>query len=251
MTVPHRCLALLLLCAGPHGSALAEEVSVAVAANFAAPMQKLAAEFEQASGHRLKLAIGSTGKFYAQIRAGAPFQLLLAADDETPARLEKEGLAVAGSRFTYAIGRLVLWSPTAGFVDGRGEVLRSGGFAHLAIANPRLAPYGRAATETLGALGLSDALQGRVVMGESVGQAWQFVASGNAELGFVAYSQIHRDARLMDGSHWLVPERLHRPIRQDAAVLASGKDSAAVAALVGFLKSDAAKATIRAAGYGI
>ena len=232
-------------------SVRADEVSVAVAANFSAPMQKIAADFEKATGHKAQLVFGSTGKFYAQIKAGAPFQMLLAADDETPARLVKEGDGVAGSRFTYAIGKLVLWSPKPGYVDDKGEVLKTGSFAHLAIANPKLAPYGLAATETMQALGLSSALQGRLVTAESISQALQFVVSGNAELGFIAYSQIHKDGRLIDGSYWIVPSKYHSPIRQDLVVLEKGQGSAAVAALAGYLKSDAAKAVIKSYGYDL
>jgi molybdate transport system substrate-binding protein len=232
-------------------SVRADEVSVAVAANFSAPMQKIAADFEKATGHKAQLVFGSTGKFYAQIKAGAPFQMLLAADDETPARLVKEGDGVAGSRFTYAIGKLVLWSPKPGYVDDKGEVLKTGSFAHLAIANPKLAPYGLAATETMQALGLSSALQSRLVTAESISQALQFVVSGNAELGFIAYSQIHKDGRLIDGSYWIVPSKYHSPIRQDLVVLEKGQGSAAVAALAGYLKSDAAKAVIKSYGYDL
>lgn len=232
-------------------SVRADEVSVAVAANFSAPMQKIAADFEKATGHKAQLVFGSTGKFYAQIKAGAPFQMLLAADDETPARLVKEGDGVAGSRFTYAIGKLVLWSPKPGYVDDKGEVLKTGSFAHLAIANPKLAPYGLAATETMQALGLSSALQSRLVTAESISQALQFVVSGNAELGFIAYSQIHKDGRLIDGSYWIAPSKYHSPIRQDLVVLEKGQGSAAVAALAGYLKSDAAKAVIKSYGYDL
>ncbi|HOB46632.1 MAG TPA: molybdate ABC transporter substrate-binding protein [Zoogloea sp.] len=232
-------------------SVRADEVSVAVAANFSAPMQKIAADFEKATGHKAQLVFGSTGKFYAQIKAGAPFQMLLAADDETPARLVKEGDGVASSRFTYAIGKLVLWSPKPGYVDDKGEVLKTGSFAHLAIANPKLAPYGLAATETMQALGLSSALQSRLVTAESISQALQFVVSGNAELGFIAYSQIHKDGRLINGSYWIVPSKYHSPIRQDLVVLEKGQGSAAVAALAGYLKSDAAKAVIKSYGYDL
>lgn len=244
-----RKLAVFVALAGASLSARAEEVSVAVAANFSAPMQRIAVEFEKATGHKAQLVSGSTGKFYAQIKSGAPFQLLLAADDETPAKLVKEGDGVPGSQFTYAVGKLVLWSPTPGFVDDKGEVLKAGRFAHLALANPKLAPYGFAATETLKALGLADALQPRLVIGESITQAQQFVVSGNAELGFIAYSQIHKDGKLIDGSYWLVPAKHYTPIRQDAVVLAKGKGSAAVEALAGFLKSDKARAIIKSYGY--
>ena len=244
-----RTLALSVSLAGAASAARADEVSVAVAANFTAPMQRIAADFEKATGHKARLVFGSTGKFYAQIKSGAPFQVLLAADDETPARLAREGDGVAGSQFTYAIGRLVLWSPRPGLVDDKGEVLRAGRFEHLAIANPKLAPYGLAAMETLKALGLADALQPRLVTGESITQAQQFVVSGSAELGFIAFAQIHRDGKLIDGSHWLVPARLHTPIRQDAVVLDKGKGSAAAAALMDYLKSPAALAVIRTYGY--
>jgi molybdate transport system substrate-binding protein len=251
MQPPFRRLALFAVLAGAALTARAEEVSVAVAANFTAPMQKIAAEFEKATGHKAQLIFGSTGKFYAQIKSGAPFQLLLAADDETPAKLVKEGDAVAGSQFTYAIGKLVLWSPKPGYVDDKGEVLKSGKFEHLSIANPRLAPYGLAATETLKALGLADGLQSKIVMGESITQAQQFVSSGSAELGFIAFSQIHKDSRLIEGSHWLVPARYYNQIRQDAVVLGKGKGSAAVEALTGFLKSKTAAEIIKSYGYDL
>ena len=170
--------------------ACADEVQVAVAANFTAPMQKIAADFEKDTGHKAQLAFGATGKFYAQIKNGAPFEILLSADDTTPEKLEKEGAGVANSRFTYAIGTLVLWSPKAGFVDDKGEVLSKGEFKHLSIANPKLAPYGQAAIEALTALKLLDAVQPKFVQGENIAQTHQFVATGNAELGFVALSQV-------------------------------------------------------------
>ena len=228
---------------------LAAEVQVAVAANFSAPMQKIAAAFEQATGHKALLAFGSTGRFYAQVRNGAPFQVLLAADDETPARLEREGLAVSGSRFTYATGRLVLWSATPRLVDAQGEVLRQPGTGKVAIADPRLAPYGAAAMEVLQALGIGPALQPRLVQGESIAQAYQFVTTGNAAMGFVALSQVMADGRIDRGSAWVVPSTLHGPIRQDAVLLATGKGNPAAAALMAFLRSDAARAIIRAHGY--
>lgn len=235
--------------------ASAAELSVAVAANFTAPMQKIAAAFEQTSGHRLALAFGATGKFYAQIKHGAPFTVLLAADAATPARLEEEGLAVAGSRFTYAIGKLVLWSRQAELLgEGKDEgkkVLSKGEFAHLAIADPKLAPYGAAAMQTLTRLGLADALQSRLVYGESIGQAYQFVASGNAELGFVALAQVLEDGKLHAGSAWMVPDQLYEPIRQDAVILRNGSEQAAAAELLEFLRSSTAQDIIRAYGYGL
>ena len=230
-------------------SAQAAEVQIAVAANFVGPMKVLATDFEKASGHKAVVTSGSTGKFYAQIRSGAPFDVLLAADDETPARLERDGAAVPGSRFSYAIGKLVLWSPKPGFVDGNGDVLRRGPFAHLALAAPKLAPYGAAAVQTLTRLGLLAALEPRFVQGESIGQTFGFVTSGNAELGFVALSQVYEDGKVKSGSAWIVPPHLHDPIRQDAVLLAGAKDNAAAAALLAYLKGEAARATLRGYGY--
>lgn len=227
----------------------AAEVQVAVASNFLAPMQRIAAAFERDTGHRARLASGATGKFYAQIRNGAPFEVLLAADEATPARLEAEGRTVAGTRFTYAIGRLVLWSPRAEYVDAAGAVLRRGGFAHLAVANPRTAPYGAAAARVLASLGLADALAARLVTGENIGQTYQFVASGNAELGFVALSQVMADGKLTGGSAWQVPDELYPPIRQDAVLLERGADNPAAATLLDYLRGDAARALIGGYGY--
>lgn len=227
----------------------AAEVSVAVAANFAAPMHKIAQAFERATGHRAIVALGSTGRFHAQIRQGAPFQLLLAADDRTPRLLEQEGLAIAGSRFTYAVGRLVLWSATPGRVDAQGEVLRRRGVERLAIADPRLAPYGAAAVEVMQRLGVLQAWQPRLVQGESVGQAFQFVATGNAALGFVALSQLRALPAATPGSAWLVPAELHRPLRQDAVILRPGQGQPAALALASFLQGDEARAILRAYGY--
>ena len=229
--------------------AQAAEVSVAVAANFAAPMQKIAMAFEQDTGHKAVLSIGSTGKFYAQIRNGAPFQVLLSADDETPARLDREGAAVSGSRFTYANGRLALWSRQPGLVDGKGDVLKIGKFDRIALADPKLAPYGRAAVEVLQGLGLTSALAPKIVQGENIAQTYQFVATGNAELGLVALSQVLVDGKLTQGSAWTVPSSLHAPIRQDAVLLSAGKDSAAAAALMTYLRSDKARAVILSFGY--
>jgi molybdate transport system substrate-binding protein len=224
-------------------------VRVAVAANFTAPMKIIAANFEQATGHKTVLAFGATGKFYAQIRNGAPFDVLLAADDKTPARLEQEGAIVPDSRFTYAIGKLVLWSARPGVVDAQGEVLKRGDFKHLAIAAPKLAPYGAAAVETLEKLGLLSAIEPRFVQGENIAQTYQFIATGNAELGFVALSQVYANGKIKSGSAWIVPDTLHSPIRQDAVLLARGKNNVAAVALIGYLKSDAAKAVIKSFGY--
>jgi molybdate transport system substrate-binding protein len=228
--------------------ARADDVPVAVAANFTAPMQQMAADFEKETGHRLVASYGSTGAFYAQIRNGAPFEVLLAADDETPARLLKEGAGVTGSQFTYAIGKLVLWSPKAGVVDAAGEVLAKGGFERLAVANPKLAPYGTAAIETLKAMGVHDAVQPKIVWGENITQTLQFVSSGNAQMGFVALSQVLRNGRVA-GSSWTVPQRLYQPIRQDALVLEKGRGKPGPEALLKYLKGDKARAVIRAFGY--
>lgn len=241
---------LPILCLLLTATANAGESQVAVAANFATPAQKIAVEFEKQSGHKAIVSTGSTGKFYAQIVNGAPFDILLSADDETPAKLEKENQSVSGSRFTYAIGKLVLWSAKADGVDSKGDVLNHGAFAHLSIANPKVAPYGAAAVETLKALNLHDKLQGKLVMGENIAQAHQFVATGNAELGFVAYSQIIKDGKI-EGSAWVVPEKLYSPIRQDAVLLNKGKDNKAASAFLEFLKSSKARDIIRSYGYSL
>ena len=231
------------------GVSHAAEVTVAVAANFTAPMQKIAEAFAQDTGHKATLAFGATGKFYAQIRNGAPFQVLLAADNTTPVRLEKEGFAVPGTRFTYATGRLVLWSAQPGMVDGKGDVLRSSQDGRMALADPKIAPYGAAAIEALTRLGLLQRLQPRFVQGESIAQAYQFVATGNAPLGFVALSQVMVDGRMPKGSAWVVPASLHAPILQDAVLLAPGKDSPAALALTRYLRGEKARAIILSHGY--
>jgi molybdate transport system substrate-binding protein len=232
-------------------AARAGEVTVAVAANFTAPMQKIAKAFEQDTGHKAQLAFGATGKFYAQIKNGAPFAVLLAADDETPARLEKEGLAMAGTRFTYATGRLALWSKQANVVDDKGEVLRSNSFNKLAIADPKLAPYGAAAMEVIQHLGVQANVVPKLVQGESIGQTYQFVSTENAQLGFVALSQISFDGRITQGSAWVVPRSMHTAIKQDAVLLNAGKDNAAAIALLKYLQADKAKTIIRQYGYAL
>ncbi len=243
-----KCL-FVLSAALTASQAWSNEVQVAVAANFAGPMEKIAAAFTQETGHKAVVATGATGKFYAQIKNGAPFEVLLAADDETPRRLVAEGQAVAGSEFVYARGSLVLWSAKPGLVDDKGAVLRRDDIAHIAFANPKLAPYGLAAVETLKALGLYDTLTPKFVMAENIAQAYQFTASGNAPIGFVAYSQIAQPGKPIEGSHWLVPANLYSPILQGAVILNKGADNAAAAALMKFLKGDAARAVIRAYGY--
>lgn len=239
-------LAALFAAAGLH----AAEVQVAVAANFTAPMQQIVTEFEKDTGHVVKLSFGATGKFYAQIANGAPFEVFLAADDTTPAKLEREGLAVAGSRFTYAVGTLVLWSSKPNFIDAKAEVLKSGQFNKLSIANPKTAPYGAAAVETLKKLNLLEAVQAKFVQGENISQTLQFVSTGNADLGFVALSQVFQDGRITSGSAWIVPADMHEPIFQDALILKRGENKPAASALHAYLKSDKVRAIIRRFGYG-
>ncbi|MEY4882708.1 MAG: molybdate transporter substrate-binding protein [Pseudomonadota bacterium] len=236
---------LLAACAGLH----AEAVQVAVAANFAGPMTAITAVFEKDTGHKALLSFGATGKFYAQIKSGAPFDVFLAADEKTPLRLADEGLAVASTSFTYATGRLVLWSARPDFVDAQGQVLKTGRFDRLAIAAPTLAPYGAAALETLTQLGLQNALGAKIVQGESIGQTFNFVYSGNAELGFVALSQVIEHGQGSSGSKWVVPASLYSPLHQDAVVLVHGKKNRAAEALMAFLKTEKARAIIRAFGY--
>ncbi len=239
----------LILTALLAGAAHADTVSVAVAANFTAPMQKIAAEFAKDTGHKAELSFGATGKFYAQISNGAPFGVLLAADDTTPAKIASEGKGVADSRFTYAVGKLVLWSKQDGYVDAQGAVLKTGKFQHVAIANPKLAPYGLAAEQTLTQLGLLEQIKPKFVQGENIGQTYQFAATGNAELGFVALSQVMEDSKIKSGSAWLVPSNMHEPIRQDAIVLNTAKDNAAAKALMDYLRGDKARAIITLYGY--
>jgi molybdate transport system substrate-binding protein len=232
-------------------SAHAEDISVAVAANFTAPMKRIAAEFEKESGHKVVASFGSTGKFYAQIKNGAPFEVLLAADDATPSKLVQENVGASASQFTYAVGKLVLWSAKPGLVDGAGLVLKKGDFSHLVLADPKLAPYGAAGVETLKALGIFETVQPKIVTAENITQAYQFVGSGNADLGFVAQSQLGKDVRggKLEGSSWTVPVNLYTPIRQDAVILEPGKGKASVEALMKFLKSDKARAIIKSFGY--
>jgi molybdate transport system substrate-binding protein len=231
-------------------AAHAGEVQVAVAANFAGPLARIAEGYTAATGHTVKVSAGATGKYYSQIVAGAPFEVLIAADNETPKKLIAKGHAVAGSNFTYAIGKLVLWSAQPGFVDDQGAVLAAGKFAHLAIANPKIAPYGAAGLEVIKARGLTDAITPKLVTAESIAQAQQFVASGNAELGFVALAQVAAPGKLVLGSYWLVPPSLYGEIRQDAVLLKVGEKSAAAVALLAYLKTAPAKAVIQAHGYG-
>jgi molybdate transport system substrate-binding protein len=242
------CLASLIAVFASSG-ALADEVQVAVAANFTAPIQAIAADFEKDTGHKLVAAYGATGQFYTQIKNGAPFEVFLAADDTTPEKLEKEGDTVKGSRFTYAVGTLALWSAKEGYVDGKGEVLQKNQYQHLSIANPKAAPYGLAATQVLAKLKLTEATHAKLVEGQNITQAYQFVSTGNAELGFVALSQIYKDGKVSSGSAWVVPADMHDPIKQDAVILNKGKDNPAAKALVEYLKGPKAAAVIKSYGY--
>jgi molybdate transport system substrate-binding protein len=227
----------------------ATELKVAVAANFAQTLKEISTVFEKDTGHKLAITQGSTGKLYAQISQGAPFEVFLSADDETPEKLVTEGKAINGTRFTYAIGRLALWSPKPDLVDEGGQVLKTDKFRFLAIANARVAPYGRAAVQVMQKLGVLASIEPRVVQGESITQTFQFVSTGNAQLGFVALSQISENGKIKSGSAWIVPENMHEQLRQDAVLLNPGKDSAAATALLNFLKSDKAKKIIAAHGY--
>lgn len=238
---------LALLCATL--SVQADEVQVAVAANFTGPMQVISALFERDTGHKASLAFGATGKFYAQISNGAPFEILLSADDETPAKLVKEGYGVAGTPFTYAIGKLVLWSADPKLVDAKGAILKKGGFKHLSLANPKAAPYGAAGMQVMTKLGVADSIKPLIVQGENISQTHQFISTGAAELGFVAYSQVIKNGQIGSGSGWIVPSNLYDPIRQDAVILAKGKDKPAAIALMSYLKGEKAQAVINSFGY--
>jgi molybdate transport system substrate-binding protein len=241
-------LGVILLFAG---AAHAGEVTVAVAANFTAPMKLIAQQFERDTGHKASLAFGATGQLYAQIKNGAPFGILLSADASTPEKLEAEGLGVKASRFTYAVGKLVLWSKKPGLVDAQGAVLKTGSFDKLAVANPKLAPYGAAALQLIDQLGLRAALAPKLVEGANIGQTHQFVSTGNAALGFVALSQVTVNGKIEEGSAWVVPSSLHSPILQDAVLLDGAKANPAALALMQYMRGDPAKAVIRSFGYDV
>ncbi|MFO0700558.1 MAG: molybdate ABC transporter substrate-binding protein [Nitrospira sp.] len=228
--------------------AFAEPVLVAVAANFIPPFREIATEFEKTTGHTVRVAAGSSGTFYSQIKNGAPFDVFFSADMERPKLLEDEGLGVKDSRFTYAVGRLVLWSPSADFIKGE-ETLRSNKFKRLAIANPKTAPYGLAAMQAMQRLGLWESAQPKLVMGENLGQTMGFIESGNADLGFVARSQVLDPKIKGQGSRWDVPSQLHEPINQDAILLTKGKDNRAATTLMEFARSPQARNIIARYGY--
>lgn len=225
-----------------------DEVLVAVAANFKDVQDEFAKRFQAATGHTVESSPGSTGKLYSQIKNGAPFHIFLSADTERPESLEKEGLAVQGSRFTYAVGRLALYSTSLKDVSDGKSALKADNFTHIAIANPDLAPYGTAAVQVLNKLGLWDRVKDRAVYGENIAQTFQFVESGSAELGFVAYSQVNKKG---PNAFWLVPKNLHEPIRQDAVLLSNAKDNQAAKDYLEYLRSKEAKIIIKSYGYGL
>jgi molybdate transport system substrate-binding protein len=244
-----KTLFLGMVCWAAAHAAHSAQAHVAVAANFAEPMRAIAAVLEKTTGHTIAITAGATGKLYAQIKNGAPFDVLLSADSKTPEALEKEGLAHAGSRFAYATGKLVLWSADPKRVDAQGDILKNPALGKVAYANPKLAPYGAAAVEVMSKLGLTTALAPKLVQGESIGQTYTFAYSGNADAGFVALSQVLEGGKLKSGSMWLIPEALYTPIRQDAIVLQRGTHNEAAQALVKLLKSPAIQDLIRTYGY--
>ncbi|MFT4075804.1 MAG: molybdate ABC transporter substrate-binding protein [Asticcacaulis sp.] len=228
--------------------AFAGDVQVAIAANFTEPAKEIAAAFEKKTGNHVVMSFGPSGGFYSQIQQGAPFEVFLSADAERPTKLEAENLGVKGTRFVYAYGTLALWSATPGLVDGKGEVLKKGNFQHIAIADPAAAPYGLAAVETMKKLGLYDALSPKIVKGSSIAQAYGFIDSGSAELGFVALSQIYK---LNKGSRWIVPAADYTPIDQQAILLTPGANDPAAKAYIAFLKSPEAVKIIKSYGYEV
>ena len=234
-----------------NSSVFADTTLVAVASNFTKPMAEIATEFEKSTGHTAKLSFGSSGKFVSQIENGAPFEVFLSADDKSPAILQQSGFAVAGSNFTYAVGKLVLWSSTANYVDAQGEILEKGGFKHIALADPKLAPYGAVAVKVLKSKNLLDKLQPLFVIGENISQTHQFVSTGNAELGFLAMSQVSENGKITSGSGWVVPQNLYPLLKQDAVLLKIGAENPAAMALLSYLKSAPALAIIKKYGYDL
>lgn len=238
-----------LALAGTTTLAHGAEVQVAVAGNFTSPMEKIAPAFEQATGHKVIVSYGMGGKFYSQITNGASFEVLLSSDEETPNRLVKDKLALAESQITYAIGSLVLYNSKEGLVEDKVAILKKGSFDRLAIANPKVAVYGAAAVQVMNGQGVYSSLEPKIVLGENITQAYQFVATGNADLGFVALSQIYKDGACAKGSYWLVPKDLYPPLKKGAILLKRGEQNEAVKALLAYLHSEPAKETIRSFGY--
>ena len=225
----------------------AAPLKLAVASNFSTPLKYLAQQYERQNQQKIQVISGSSGKLYAQIIHGAPYDAFFSADKKRPQLLEQQGHSIAHSRFTYAYGQLILWSPDPDLINHSNEVLFSKPFRHLAMANPRLAPYGRAAQEVLQALGLWPALKSRIIRGENIAQTWQFVNSGNAPLGFVARSQVFHPAHKALGSWWSIPKKYYSPIEQQAVQLTDNK---AVQSFLAWIQSPAAMEIIRSYGYG-
>ena len=242
-------ITLVLGSSGLCSQSFADTTIVAVASNFTKPMNEIASAFEKATGHTARLSFGSTGKFVTQIENGAPFEVFFSADETGPAKLESDGFAVNGSRRVYALGKLVLWSATPGLIDDQGQVLKTGSFKHLAIADPKLAPYGAAAVDFMQNQHLLDKIEPLLVLGENITQTQQFINTGNAELGFVALSQVIDHGKIASGSGWIIPSDQHKPIKQAMVLLNLGKDNPAALALVEFLKSDSALSIIKQYGY--
>ena len=256
-TLLRALIMLALLLSGQ--TSWAATVLVAVAANFSKPMTEIAADFEKATGHSAKLSFGSSGKFVSQIENGGPFEVFLSADEKGPQKLEKSGLTVPNSQFIYALGKLVLWSATPGYVDDQGKILTTGGFKHLALADPKLAPYGAAAVEVLKKMGVFEKLQPLFVQGENIAQTYQFISTVNAELGFVALSQViefdnahlEEQGKIAKGSGWIIPGDDYAPIRQGAVLMKKGAENPAASALMDYLKSAPALAIIKKYGYDL
>lgn len=230
-----------------NGSATADEILIAVASNFKGPITEIAEKFEEKTNHKVTLIYGSTGKHYAQIKNGAPFDAFFSADSKRPELLDQEGLIIPGSRFTYALGKIVLWSPQYGLVDSKGDVLKDGSFQRLAIAHPKLAPYGKAAYEVLENKGVWNKLKGKIVRGENIGQTFQFVKSENAQLGFVAYSQLKQKNYHLNGTYWDIPQTLYSSIRQQAVLLKNNKASRD---FINSVKTESSRLIIHNFGYG-
>ena len=226
-------------------------VLVAVAANFSKPMTEIVSQFEKATGHSAKLSFGSSGKFVSQLENGGPFEVLLSADEKGPEKLEQAGLTVPNSRFVYALGKLVLWSATPNFVDDKGKILMTSNFKHLALADPKVAPYGAAAIDVLKKMKLFEKLQPLFVQGENIAQTYQFISTANAELGFLALSQVIENGKIVGGSSWIIPDNLHAPIRQGAVLMKIGAENPAARALIDYLKSIPALAIIKKYGYDL
>lgn len=244
-----RTAALAVMAVVVSTSCWSSEITVAVAANFSKPLEDIAKNYQQDTGNTIKISSASTGKLYTQIANGAPFDVMLSADTKTPSKLVTEHYALAGSQFTYAQGRLALWAAKSGVVDQDGAVLKAGSAQHVALCNPKLAPYGQAAIETMTSMQVLPALKSKLVQGENITQAYQFVASGNADIGFVALSQIYKDGKVTSGSAWIVPAHYYKPILQDAVVLTASKDKKSAAEFLAYLKGAKTKALMQRYGY--